>query len=96
MLAPGGCQISCWSAILAATLFPYFVQAQYITGKGIGFVTLRITGIIHRLLSVVEKGDVFPIEMLIQIRQFVNNGEPEIVHAIMAEGCSDPIKLDTF
>ncbi len=62
------------------------MREQYITGKGIGFVTLRITGIIHRLLSVVEKNDVTPIEVQIQMRQFVNNGEPEIIHAIMTEG----------
>jgi hypothetical protein len=49
-------------------------------------VTLKITGIIHRLLSVVEKGDVTPIEVQIQMRQFVNECEPGIIHAIMTEG----------
>jgi hypothetical protein len=47
---------------------------------------LRITGIIHRLLSVVEKSDVTPIEEQLQMRKFVNDGEPEIIHAIMTEG----------
>jgi hypothetical protein len=42
--------------------------------------------IIHRLLSVVEKGNVTPIEVKIQTRQFVNDGEKEIIHAIMKEG----------
>ena len=50
------------------------VREQHITGKDIHSVTLRITGIIHRLLSVVEKGDVFPIELQIQMHQFVNDG----------------------
>ena len=82
---PGGCLISCRAAILAATLFLYFVQAQYITGKGIDFVTLRLFGIIHRLLIVGEKSDVVPIEVQIQMRQIVNDGEPEIIHAIMTD-----------
>jgi len=38
------------------------------------------------LLSVVEKSDVTPIEVHIQMRQFVNDGEPEIIRAIMTEG----------
>ena len=54
------------------------MRKQHVTGKGIGFVTLRISWIIHRLLSVVEKGDVFPIELQIQMHQFLNDCEPEI------------------
>jgi len=42
--------------------------------------------IIHRLLSIVKKGDVTPIEEQIQMRQFVNDGEPEIINAIKTEG----------
>ena len=50
-------------------------------------VTLRITGIIHRLLSVIEKGDVTPKEVQIQMHQFVNDSEPEI---------DQPKNLNTF
>ena len=63
------------------------MRKQHITGKGIYSVTLRITAIIHRLLSVIEKGDVTPIKVQIQISQFVNNGEPEI---------DQPKNLNTF
>lgn len=38
------------------------------------------------MLSVIKKGDVTPIEVQIQMRQFVNDGEPEIIHAIVTEG----------